>query len=107
MRNLSTYLGILALALVQSPYALAGEASETFKEGMDDRLEGTKEVVTSPVHVVEDTATGMQADRPIGGTTEGVVTGTAKTGDQALKGAGGIVEGTGEMLSAPIEAVTK
>ncbi len=107
MRNLSTSIsGILILALVQSPYALASEASTTFKEGMQDRQRGVKDVVTSPTHVVKDTAAGIEGDHPVGGTAKGVVTGTAKTGGQVIQGAGNVVNGTGKMLTAPVKAVT-
>ena len=85
--------------------ALSGEGTEAFKEGMHDRREGVKEVVTSPSHLVEETAEGTQGDQPVLDTAGGVVEGAVETGDQALHGAGNIVEGTGEVLTAPIEAI--
>jgi len=108
MNNLSaSFFATVILALAQSPYALAGDASESFKEGMQDRQGGVKDVVTSPTHVVKDTAVGAESDSPVGDTAKGVVTGTVKTGGQAVQGAGDVVKGTGKMLTAPVKAVTK
>lgn len=107
MKHTSTRMGILILALVQSPFLLAGNASDTFKEGMDDRHEGMKQIVTSPSHMVEDTAEGMEGEHPVMNTSEGVVTGTGKTGVQAVEGTESMVEGTGKVISAPIEAVVE
>ena len=105
MKHHSAYLGILAMTLVIGPYALADEASDTFKGGMKEHNKGMIDVVESPAKVVEGTGAGMEGDHPVEGTVEGTVTGTVKTGDQTLKGAGEMVEGTGEMLSAPIKAI--
>ncbi|MCP3870197.1 MAG: hypothetical protein GY703_19305 [Gammaproteobacteria bacterium] len=71
------------LVLVSGPFALAGDASDTFEQGMKDRHEGTKKVITSPTHLVEDTAEGMEGEQPVAGTTRGVATGTVKAGGQA------------------------
>lgn len=74
---------------------------------MKDRREGAKEVVTSPSHIAEDTAEGLEGKHPVMQTTEGAVTGTEKTGEQAIKGTGSIVKGTGEVIEAPIEAIVE
>jgi hypothetical protein len=104
----STYLfaALAGLMLTQSGMALAGDAGDTLNSGVDTHTKGMVDVVTSPEHMVEDPAKGMSSDHPVGGSAEGVVTGTAKTGDQALEGAGEMVEGTGEILAAPIKAMT-
>lgn len=107
MKSKSACLGILVFALAHTPCVLADEASEAFKGGMEKRHEGMKEVVTSPTHMVEDTGAGMEGENPVMDTASGAVTGTAKTGGQVLEGAGGMVEGTGEMLTAPVEAITE
>jgi hypothetical protein len=107
MKQKSIHLGILAFALVQIPYALADDASQTFEQGLKDRREGAKEVVTSPSHTAEDTTEGLEGKHPVMQTTEGAVTGTEKTGEQAIKGTGSIVKGTGEVIEAPIEAIVE
>ena len=107
MKPTHLFAALAGLMLTQSGIALAGEAGDTFKSGVDTHNKGMVDVVTSPEHMIEDPAKGVSGDHPVGGSMEGVVTGTAKTGDQALKGAGGMIEGTGEILAAPIEAVTE
>ena len=101
----SAYLGILAMTLVIDPYALADEASETFKGGMKEHTKGMVDVVESPAKVVEDTGAGMEGDHPVAGTVEGSVKGTEQTGEQVLKGTGEMVEGTEKMPTAPIKAI--
>ena len=107
MKPTPLFAVLAGLMLTQSSIALAGEAGDTFKKGVDTHNKGMVDVVTSPEHMVEDPAKGVSGDHPVGGSVEGVVTGTAKTGDQALEGAGGMIEGTGEILAAPVEAVTQ
>jgi len=97
---------VFALTLVPSTVTLAGEAGDTFQQGVETHNKGVVDVVTSPAHMVEDPAKGASGDHPVGGSVEGVVTGTAKTGDQALEGTGKMLEGTGEILESPIKAMT-
>ena len=107
MKHTPLFIGLFGLMLGQSAVTLAGEATDTFKRGVETHHQGVVDVVTSPAHMVEDPATGASGDHPVGGTVEGVVTGTAKMGEQALNGAGNMVEGTGEILASPIEAVVE
>ena len=97
----------LTLVLLQSPWTLAGEASDGIKEGLQDRREGVKTVVTSPAHIVEETAEGTEGGPPITGTAVGAVKGSAQTGGQIVEGAGEYVKGTGKVLTAPIKAVAE
>ena len=106
MKHTPLFVGLFGLALAQGGVALAGEAGDTLDRGFKTHNQGVVDVVTSPEHMVEDPAKGVSGDHPVGGTAEGVVTGTAKTGEQAVDGAGNVVEGTAEMLESPIEAVT-
>jgi hypothetical protein len=107
MKHTPLFAGLFGLMLAQSTVTVAGEAADTFDSGVKTHNQGVVDVVTSPEHMVEDPAKGASSDHPVGGTAEGVVTGTAKTGEQALEGAGNMLEGTGKILAAPIEAVTE
>ena len=107
MKHTPLFAGLFGLMLAQSTVGLAEEAADTFDSGVKMHNQGVVDVVTSPEHMVEDPAKGASSDHPAGGSVEGVVTGTAKTGDQALEGADDMVEGTGEILAVPIEAVTE
>jgi hypothetical protein len=85
--------------------SMAGEGVEAAKEGMNDRREGAKEIITSPTHLVEDVSDGMEGENPVAETAGGVVTGTAKTVGQTIEGAGGMIKGTGKVITAPIKAL--
>jgi len=105
MKNTSLYIGLFGLILGQTTATLAGEAEATFERGVKTHHQGVVDVVTSPEHMVEDPLKGVSDDHPFAGTAKGVVSGTTKTGEQVIGGAGHMVEGTGEILEAPIEAV--
>ena len=107
MKHTPLFAALAGLILTHGAVTLAGEAGDTLETGIKTHNQGMVDVVTSPEHMVEDPAQGASSDNPVAGTAEGVVTGTAKTGDQALEGVGGMVEGTGEILAAPIKAVTE
>ncbi len=105
MKVCLTVMAIIVL-LVAPPAALAGDVIDSVKQGMGKRQEGAKDIVTSPGHVAKGTAEGAETEKPVSGAVAGAAEGTGKAAKQAVQGAGGIVEGTGDIIMAPVKAVT-
>ncbi len=105
MKVCLTVMAIIGL-LVAPPAAMAGDVIDFVKEGMGKRQEGAKDILLAPGHVVEGTAEGAESEKPVSGAVAGAAEGTGKAATQAVQGAGGMVEGTGDIIMAPVKAVT-
>ena len=91
--------------LAAPPAALAGDVIDSVKEGMGKRQEGAKDILLAPGHMVEGTTEGAESEKPVSGAAAGAAEGTGKAATQAVQGAGEIVEGTGDIITAPVKAV--